>query len=936
MSTFKKLLALTLALAMVLSVSAFAGYKADTYKDATSIDEDCEDAIELLYALDIMKGDNNGNFNPTATIKRAEIAKMIYVILNYGKDDKAVNYTGAKLFSDVVAGAWYEGYVNYCGATKLVQGRGNGTFGPNDPVTCAEAAKMLLTAIGYSAEARGYTGANWDKNVLSDATIIGLLKGYNYSTTTYAPRQWVAVMFQNALLKALTFDTMRPGFSGLLTSGNAAGEYDTMGGKYYGLDDFTAVAMATDCISLKGDVAESNHVRFDYEITVDNKKVDIELKNTGLGYEDLGREYRVIHNGDTIYSIRETGTSVVAESLLRDVKAETVTGTSGNWANNRYQFTIDDMVAKFNTDAVYMITVGAYTQRDIIGAEYAARSLYTDSRVGKNYPDVIKAIDSDGNGTIDYVVITEWRYASVASTGTSRAYGDYVTLKDQNGNSLVAYGGAKWYIEDVINCDETLEKGNYVKFKYNYETEMWDMEVLPVVEEVFDRVSSGGKYTIGGEVYEWVAEGYDFGDKAVLAKKNVGDDVIAAVDGDMLVCVTSPDSAKNDLEGINEQLVVVLDKTEHYYVSWDHDYAVKYLDINNDTHEAVFLGSANDFGAIKTVKDNQDGQYMLYILTTNDDGEVKSLKPAMTNFDALNAEDGYFAWEQAKGGAAANWELDDEMGNDLVALENTFFVGMLDSDGDLYVEAMTLEELGDVKTGKDARVEGVYLLSSNRKVSTLVGGYFFVDELSGGTESDYLYVTDAWYDKVNKADMASVILPDNTTDEIELTQNYEDIVLNELYTYTYHKYNDNYTLTLVDPNHKDITCNADTLKTDNALVDGDTAYELVEAYGSLFYKDNEIFVDTGAHYAETWSLNKVSTFALKVVEITRDEAKGDDPWNIDENVELRFTDLDGMKDVADTLVNANEIDGDIYYSDFHYVAEDILYVVVYRVVDAVQ
>ena len=205
MSTFKKLLALTLALAMVLSVSAFAGsYKADTYKDAAGIDEDCEDAIELMYALDIMKGDANGNFNPTATITRAEIAKMIYVILNYGKDDKAVNYTGAKIFSDVVAGAWYEGYVNYCGATKLVQGRGNGTFGPNDPITCAEAAKMLLTAIGYSASDRGYTGANWDKNVLSDAAIIGLLEDYTYNTNTYAPRQWVAVMFQNALRDALT------------------------------------------------------------------------------------------------------------------------------------------------------------------------------------------------------------------------------------------------------------------------------------------------------------------------------------------------------------------------------------------------------------------------------------------------------------------------------------------------------------------------------------------------------------------------------------------------------------------------------------------------------------------------------------------------------------------------------------------------------------
>ena len=101
MSTFKKVLALTLALAMVLSVSAFAGYSKDAYKDSAAINEDCEEAVELMYALEIMKGDNNGNFNPEATITRAEMAKMIYVILNYGKDDLAVNYKGAKIFSDV-------------------------------------------------------------------------------------------------------------------------------------------------------------------------------------------------------------------------------------------------------------------------------------------------------------------------------------------------------------------------------------------------------------------------------------------------------------------------------------------------------------------------------------------------------------------------------------------------------------------------------------------------------------------------------------------------------------------------------------------------------------------------------------------------------------------------------------------------------------------
>ena len=53
MSTLKKLLALTLALAMVLSVSVFAGnYSADTYADADKINEDCKDAVEVMYALE--------------------------------------------------------------------------------------------------------------------------------------------------------------------------------------------------------------------------------------------------------------------------------------------------------------------------------------------------------------------------------------------------------------------------------------------------------------------------------------------------------------------------------------------------------------------------------------------------------------------------------------------------------------------------------------------------------------------------------------------------------------------------------------------------------------------------------------------------------------------------------------------------------------------
>jgi len=253
MSTIKKMLALVLALTMVLSVSAVAGYTVAPYGDAAGIDANAEEAVQLLYSLNIMKGDDKGNFNPNATITRAEVAKMVYVIMNYGKDDKAVNYTGAKIFSDVT-GDWYEGYVNFCGFTKLVQGRPDGTFGPNDPVTCAEAAKMLLTAIGYSAEGRGYIGAGWDKQVLQDASIIGLLDGYNYNTSTFAPRQWAAVMFKNALTGAYTYSTIAPVvFSGLLTGHNLPTDANiTMGEKYLGLYEFEGVITANEWADLYG------------------------------------------------------------------------------------------------------------------------------------------------------------------------------------------------------------------------------------------------------------------------------------------------------------------------------------------------------------------------------------------------------------------------------------------------------------------------------------------------------------------------------------------------------------------------------------------------------------------------------------------------------------------------------------------------------------
>jgi len=195
------------------------------FGDGSTIDPDAIDAVELLYALDIMKGDGK-NFNPGSTVTRAEMAKMVYVMLNYGKDDLAAPYKGASFFSDVQAGAWYEGYVNYCATVKLVWGKEDGTFGPQEPIPCAEAARILLLALGYDADARGYKGASWDKNVLSDAALVGLLEDYKASTTADVQRQWLAKMIENMLTQCYTFKN---------TGTSAGEEYVLFGEKYYKL-----------------------------------------------------------------------------------------------------------------------------------------------------------------------------------------------------------------------------------------------------------------------------------------------------------------------------------------------------------------------------------------------------------------------------------------------------------------------------------------------------------------------------------------------------------------------------------------------------------------------------------------------------------------------------------------------------------------------------
>ena len=162
MRNLKRALSLALALVMVISmmVVGVSAVSVDDFSDGADVVN--KEAVSVLATLNVINGKDDGSYDPTGVVTRAEMAKMICVILNGGKDP-VLGETLNNTYTDT-ANHWAKSYIEYCTTLGIVAGKGDGTFDPNGNVTVAEAGKMVLVALGYNAGVEGYTGANWQIN----------------------------------------------------------------------------------------------------------------------------------------------------------------------------------------------------------------------------------------------------------------------------------------------------------------------------------------------------------------------------------------------------------------------------------------------------------------------------------------------------------------------------------------------------------------------------------------------------------------------------------------------------------------------------------------------------------------------------------------------------------------------------------------------------
>lgn len=152
------------------------------------------EAAQVLAALDIMSGDENGDLHLERTITRAEFTRMVISASPYR--DSAGSAASVAPYPDVPRTHWAAAYVQAAVSAGYVSGYLDGTFRPDNPITLAEGVTMVLTLLGY--EKSDFTGA-WPAGQMAAFHNLGLDEGITAGQNASMTRQDALYLFYNLL-----------------------------------------------------------------------------------------------------------------------------------------------------------------------------------------------------------------------------------------------------------------------------------------------------------------------------------------------------------------------------------------------------------------------------------------------------------------------------------------------------------------------------------------------------------------------------------------------------------------------------------------------------------------------------------------------------------------------------------------------------------------
>ena len=435
MRNLKRALSLLLSSTMVLGMLVM-GSSAASYQDVKTSHN--TEAIEVLQAVGIMTGDQNGKFNPDAKVTRNEMAVIMCNLLDY----TVASYKGTAPFTDVPA--WAEPYVAACYTNGITAGISATQYGGNQTVTTGEAALMLLKALGYF-QYSGDFGQDWLVETTKTGSTAGLFGGVKNGAREALTRNDVAQMVLNTL-KADVVVAEKNG------SDITVGDIVISGGK----------ATYTARVSTDSDYKAISDAKVDgkYTVQLGEELYDGKLVKAGSAEDDFGRP-----SVKWTYKSQEVGVYAdEAEAVYTaSVEKQELYDLIGSEVYNDLK----------NNKADFSVYVDGNLQKDAKLSDYIVKNSSTDIKNAQKGATTEVFVDDDNN-----VVIT------VINTYVAQVDGDYdkddkeldlkaldgsalpcgnVTLSSDDFDYLNAYSDEDYVLVTVVGDEvKTIEKAETV------------------------------------------------------------------------------------------------------------------------------------------------------------------------------------------------------------------------------------------------------------------------------------------------------------------------------------------------------------------------------------------------------------------------------------------------------------------------------------------
>ena len=436
MRNLKKVLAMALALVMSLSLVTIAN-AADFSDDA---DISYKEAVDVMSAIGVINGYEDGSFQPEGVLTREEAAKLICTMM-LGDGAEKLGTTSSS-FTDVAATRWSSPYIEYCNSLGIISGNGDGTFDPTGELTGHAFAKMLLVALGYDSAREGYTGAGWSIEVAKDAVTAGIdVDGVALSAEV--TREVAAQMSFNTLQATMV-------------------EYATAGTVVTTPDGTTVVSGGSTASKVEAGRravdyggGDADYVEFCEEYFEDLKKVD--------AHDNLGRPaVEWDYDNDTV------GTYVTEEPVAIYTASTDRSDVRSDLRNYDY---MDGLTATVNDDS------GA-----VVDSYSDVAALTADGTIVEVYAT---------DGEIDYVIVVETDWAEVTSVNENRE------------TFTISYNGTTEVIDDdsdFYGLYGQVEEDDILIVSYNSSNDVLDLYIPESITGEITYVKSNGKQiTVDGE-----------------------------------------------------------------------------------------------------------------------------------------------------------------------------------------------------------------------------------------------------------------------------------------------------------------------------------------------------------------------------------------------------------------------------------------------------